>query len=141
MKAVEYFFWLGFQTFEILIIFPPAGLLMVAGSIGALVAGGQVRHEHWRRAIVAVFLPLVPPVMILACGVFFVHDTSFNRGAPAWPEWMIDGLLISHLALTAVLVGLLREVRWLALAVCAATFGYACGAAAMSSMSVSGDWL
>jgi hypothetical protein len=141
MNAVGYFFWLAIQAFEVLVLFPPAWILMIAGGLVALAAGGQVRREHRRRAAIAVVLPLVPPVMILACGVFFAHDASLHAQAPAWPEWMIDGLLIAHLVLTAVLVVLLRGARWLALAVCAATLGYAVGAAIMSTMSVSGIWL
>jgi hypothetical protein len=141
VNPIGYYFWLGGQAFEVLLIFPPAGLLMAVGLIGAVCSLPRVSPARWRQALAAVLLPLAVPAAILLCGVLLVHDTALDTEAPRWPEWLVGGLLVAHLPLAAALVCWLRGARWFALSVSAAVAGYSCGAAFMRIMSVSGRWL
>jgi hypothetical protein len=141
MDGVCYFWWLTGQAFAVTIGFRPLVALTLAGVIGALVTLGAMRPDQWRRTLAGALIPLVIPAAILLCGVLLANSTELDEIAPRWPEWLIGALLLAHLPLAVVLVTLLRGARWFVLAVSVAIFGYSCGAAFMSMMSVSGRWL
>lgn len=140
MDGVSHFFWLAGQALEVTFYFLPTAAVTLGGVLGAGVALLRLPAVHWWRALVGAVLPVVP-VAILLCGVLLAHNTDLDESAPQWPEWLVGALLLAQLPLAAALVTLLRGVRWFALAMSLAVFGYSCGAAFMSTMSVSGRWL
>jgi hypothetical protein len=91
VNPIGYYFWLAGQAFAFPLIFPPAGLLMVGGLIGAVLSLPRVPHARWRQAQAAVLLPLAVPAAILLCGVLLAHDTALDTEAPRWPEWLVGG--------------------------------------------------
>jgi hypothetical protein len=141
MDGVGHFFWLAAQALDVALLFPPTAVLTLVGGISAFVLVWAVPREHWRRALAGAIIPLALPVTILLCGVLLAYDTDLDEVAPRWPEWLVAGLLLTHLPLGAALVALLQGARWFSLAVSVVVFGYSCGAAIMSTMSVSGRWL
>jgi hypothetical protein len=142
MSDVTYYFWLAGQAFEVPLLFPPAGALMFVGGAGAVLSSLSGDSGRWAQAAIAVSAPLALSAAILLCGVLLVHRSNgWVEPAPEWPGYLITGLLATHLPLGAVLVWRLREVRLFALCASVAVAGYSCGAAVMSGMSVSGQWL
>ncbi len=141
MEGVGYFFWLGGEALSFPALFPPAGALMFLGVVGAFASLPYVPLDRWRQALTGALVPLALPTAILLCGVLLVCDPDLDDVAPRWPEWLVGGLLLAHLPLAALLVWRLRGALWFSLSASAAVFGYSCGAAFMSVMSVSGRWL
>jgi hypothetical protein len=141
MDGLGYFVWLAGQALAVMLVFPPTAVLGLVAGLGAVGALCRLPPNSWRRVLAGALIPLVVPAAILLCGVLFACDTELDEVASQWPEWLVAGFLLAHLPLTAVLVALLRGVRWFTLAVSVAVFAYACGAAFMSTMSVSGRWL
>jgi hypothetical protein len=141
MDGVGHFLWLAAQALQVALSFPPTAALTLGGGAGALAAVCEVPPDRRRRALAGAVIPLVVPAAILLCGVLLAYDTDLDEAAPRWPEWLVGGLVSAQLPLAAALVGLLRGARWFALTVSVAVFGYSCGAAFMSTMSVSGRWL
>src|SRR5262249_39611637 len=123
-------------------LFPLAALFMLVGGVGVMASLPSMPPARWRQAAVALLAPLPVPAAILLCGVLLSHrENGWVVPAPRWPEYLVTGLLAAHLPLAAVLVWRLREARALALFALLAVAGYSCGAAIMSTMSVSGKWL
>jgi hypothetical protein len=141
MNGIEHFFWLAAQSFVFLVLWPPAGILMLMGILGVAATAEQVARIQWQQVVAAVLPPLILPMAILLCGVLLAHDTALDTPSPRWPEWLVEGLLAAHLPLAAALTASVRDARWFVLSVCVATFGYSWAASFMSLMSVSGQWL
>ena len=141
MNGLEYYFWLAIQALQVLVLFPPAALLMFVGVIGTVASVQFLPPDRRRRATAAILIPMALPAAILLCGALLVHDTDLDSLAPRWPEWLIGGLLLAHLPVAGLLVWRVRGARWVALFSSMAVASYSCGAAFMSTMSVSGRWL
>lgn len=144
MDGVDMFFWLAGQALEVTVFFPPTAALFLLGGIGAFLSVCEVPRNRWHHTLaclVVAIIQIAVPVAILLCGVLFAHDTELDEVAPRWPEWLVAGLLMSHLPLATALVALLRGARLFTLTMSVAIFGYSCGAAFMSTMAVSGRWL
>jgi hypothetical protein len=139
---VNYYLWLAGQALPALILFPPGAVCLCVGGIGTLGLLPTVLPKWWWQAAIAVLAPLALSAAILLCGVLLVYrDDGWDVPAPEWPQALVAGLLLAHFPLGAVLVWWLRGVRALALCASLAAAGYSCGAAIMSGMSVSGQWL
>jgi len=141
MGGVGYFFRLAVEGFMILQLIWPAGYMIFVGTIWAVVLFHILPEAHRRKALVGALIPLVIPAVILVCGVLLVNDIDSDTLPPRWPEWIIGGLLLSHLPLTAVLIWWQKGARWFVLCASLAVASYSCGAAFVSIMSVSGRWL
>src|SRR5262249_53531759 len=77
------------------------------------------------------------------CGVIFVQDPPWVTGveAPAGPQYLILGLLVSHIPLTALLIWRWRP-QWPVVLASAVVAAYVSVCAAfISGMSVTGVWL
>jgi len=141
MNALFYYLWLAVQSVTVLVLLPYAGILFLAGAFMALVFAFRLRPEQRLRALAGTFASLVIPAAVLLCGVVFAHNPLLDSKAPTWPLQLIHGLLVAQLGLGALLVSLLRGIRFFVLAMSTAAFGYAIGAWFISGMSISGEWL
>lgn len=139
MNYIEYFFWLAMNAFASPILFPPLIIPMLIGAIGLFISLLSVQISR-RQFFLGAFLPLILPFAILLCGVVF-HHVPNSGSDTAWAEWLIIGLLFAHLPLCVWQVAKLRDAWWFALCSSLLVFGYSCGAAFMSTMSVTGIWL
>jgi hypothetical protein len=141
VSGVEYFFWLATQAIELTIYFFPIALLILGGGVSAPILFGSVPIERRRYALIGAAFQLAVPVIILFCGVFFRRDAMPDAATPKYAARFVEGMLLFHLILAAILIVRLRGARWFTLAVAVAVFAYSWAAAAMSMMSVTGLWL
>jgi hypothetical protein len=144
MDGVGYFLGLAQQVFFLVVGFWPLTMLLIVAWMGTLVATRPAPNGSWRWTFgIGCLLPLAFPVAILLCGVVFVHDPppDVEVEAPAYPVYLIEGLLLSLLPLTAALVWW-RPAHWPTVVASALLAGYLSWCAlVISSMSVTGVWL
>ncbi len=140
MNGFSHFIFLAGLSLQVMVLLPTTVLTLIGG-IGILYTVAKVEPRRWRQAVAAAVLPLVVPASILLCGVLLANDPDLDLEAPEWRVWLVQGLLLVHLPLTAVLMKLLWRIRWFTLFASLAVFGYSCGAVISSTMSVTGDWL
>jgi hypothetical protein len=141
MDGILYFFLYALYAAEAIILVPPAPLLMALGLFGALVLVKRYPAVGFREAILWSSTQLFVPAAILVVGVLLRWEGPDDANPPRWPVDLISGLLWGHLPITGLLVLFLNRVRWFVLVVSLVVFAYSLGAACVSSMSVTGDWL
>lgn len=140
MIVIYNYLWLACEAFSMLLIIWPVGITMFIGTIGAIVSL-QIMAEAARwKVVVCPIISAIIPTSVLLCGVLLPHNLR-DGPAPLWPEYLIDGLLLTHLPLAVLLVWTLKGARWFTFCASLAVASYSCGAAVMSGMSVSGVWL
>jgi len=141
VNSIEYFFWLAGQAFGIFSLFPPAWILALVGvalMFAQLSAASVVKFD---RKLLAILPPALIPIIILWWGVQFKCPQGAWRSADQSVVWMIKALLFSHLPLAILLTFKLKELRLFAFGVSTLMSAYSLGAAALSTMSVTGHWL
>jgi hypothetical protein len=139
LEAILRFGYLAVMSIGVLPLAWPGGLLLVGGSISALILGTKLQKDTFLRAWRWGLSPLVLSAGILLCGVLFWDNDL--RGNSPWPETAIHVLLLAHIPLAAVLAFCQPGARLFVLALSAAIFGYSIGAWTMSGMAITGDWL
>ena len=138
---VGYFIWLAVESVAVLAIFPPALFLLAVSLLGVVQTAHYVPLDRRRQALATTLLTLALPLAILLCGVLLKHDGELQGSARDWPEWLVEGLFVAHLPLAALLMAMMRGIRWFVLSISGLCLGYSCGAAFMSIMSVTDTWL
>ena len=141
MDGVRYFFWLATMAMQLTVYFFPVALLILAGGISATVLFSSLPSDRRRHALAGAVIQPAVPIAILLCGVMLRYDLTRGGPAPKASSWLVEGLVLFHLLLTAALVGRLRGARWFTFAVAVAVFPYSWAAAAISVMSITGMWL
>ena len=139
-----YFLALAQQVAFGMAYFWPLTLLLAAAWVWAFASThSQPKRRRWRLLVLGCLPPFALPVAILVCGVVFVSGPPWVTGveAPAYPGYLINGLLLLHLPLAGLATWWWRGQRPAVVAswVCA---GYvSLGAGLISTMSVTGIWL
>jgi hypothetical protein len=124
--------------------FLPITVMVTLLCVGGLLSTGRLLRDRPARLALLCLVPGVLNVGILSLGVVFRY-----RGPPPWmggqppayPEWLIGGLVLAHLPVGMVL-NRLAGCQWKATASSSVAWGWASVCAAIEAgMSVSGEWL
>ena len=100
-----------------------------------------IRHTTGRVDRLAgwCLLPACLTLGLLVVGTVFAHGNS--SPPPAYPVWLVLGLVLAHLPLSGVLVWRAGD-QWPLVAASSAVWGWVSACAALvAGMSVTGDWL
>jgi hypothetical protein len=137
LERVFGFAWLAIMAVLFLPMTWPGVVLLVGGSIAAIILAGKLDADRVKRAWRWGMSPLVLSFGILVCGAVFWDDQLNWRSAVA----AIHVLLLAHIPMAGLLAFFQPGARWFVLALSVAIFGYSFGAWVMSGMAITGDWL
>jgi hypothetical protein len=137
-----HFLGLAQQVFFLLQHFWPLTLLLAVGCVWVVTASDPGLPGGRRRLFLLGCAPAFAlPLLILACGVAFAHDPEGDRPAPAYPQYLIQALLLAHLPCAALMPWWWGR-RWPAVVISSVAAGYvSVFAGFISWMSVTGNWL
>jgi hypothetical protein len=144
MSDGQYFLALASTIPDTMLYFLPITLTVAGVWIWGLIATGRLIREQTARLAARCVLPAAFTVGVLVVGVVFCH-----RGPPPWaggdppafPEYLIDGLVLAHLPLAGLLLWRSRG-QWPVVAASSGMWAWASVCASMIAyMSVSGVWL
>jgi hypothetical protein len=140
MAQICYFFWLGSQAIEVALFFYPEFAFIAACGLIASIVAGIRNPEPLRRRWVLLVVPALIPVAILGYGVAFNYAGAMGT-APQWRSQVVDALFWSHIPVAIPIMVMLRRNPLVPLGVSGFLMWYSRGAAVMSSMSVTNEWL
>jgi cytochrome bd-type quinol oxidase subunit 2 len=112
-------------------------VLVAANLFIATSLDNPFQRFRYQRKHLLMFLPFLLTVAILAWGVLMRHDSE--RMAPAWPQYVISGLLALHLPAAGCFLLRMKRIRWFALSISLFQIWLSAFAAVAATISVTGD--
>ena len=123
----------------------PVTVLVAGLWLWGMIATGRRLRERPVGLAVRCVLPSFLTIGILVVGVVFAYDGpppwADGHSPPAYPDYLINGLLLAHLPL-GVLLAWRSGRQWPAVAGTSAAWAWASMCAGIEAgMSVAGEWL
>jgi hypothetical protein len=141
MRFVYYTYWLAEQSFSVLLYFWGISAVLVIGLIASLVFQTPIKKGNWQLRYWGLLAPSVVTVLILCWGALMAHPTSSDQLAPAWPSYIVLGLLVVQIVVCIAVVFAMKPFRVFAAFAAGLQLWYGVASAFTAGMSVTGDWL
>jgi hypothetical protein len=141
MDKITTFFSYAFGSLAFIVIFWPALCLVFVGLIGLVWTAVRGPYSRFKFPIRWTLAQLVFPAAIILVGVLFPWRGTFEPHATRWPDYEIDGFVLSHVFTIVFLVARCKEARWSMFFMSLFAFAYSLATCCVSGMAVTGVWL
>jgi hypothetical protein len=141
MSRLQYFAGLADQVSSALAYYWPVTLALLGLNMGVVMLTLRRRRQPIEPRLWWSLSPLCLSAVILLFGALFEESARATALDSSWPVRAVYALLFAHFPVAILLVSLLRGFRWLAAAVSALITWVSVWAAAVSVMSITGNWL